>query len=56
MTPLERIIQQLMGTAQWKRLKMMIQACPHDADREVLFKFIRSRLSANLSDFRKPKP
>lgn len=45
-----------MGVPQWRRLRLMIQGCPHDADREVMVKFIRSLLMANLTEFRRSKP
>jgi len=49
---IDRVIQQLMGTAQWRRIKMHIQGLEHDADKEALFVHIRKALSANLVEFR----
>jgi hypothetical protein len=51
-TPVETITNRLFGTPEFRRLKMIIQGQPHDADREVLVKQIRGMLTANLADFR----
>ena len=48
----DRLIQQLLGVSQWKRLKLIIAGLPHDADREALAKHIRLAIQANLHDFR----
>lgn len=49
----DRLIQQLLGATQWRRLKLIIEGLPHDADREALAKHIRLALAANLHEFRK---
>jgi len=58
MTPIQNrdivtLVRQIRGTPPWKRLKLMIQSCEHDADREVMFKTIRANLTADLVEFRK---
>jgi hypothetical protein len=53
---IQRTIQNVFRTNEWRRIRMTIDSQEHDADREAIVKEVRRILTNDLTKFRGKEP